>query len=216
MATRVDTVTRHPKGTNGLSLPKVLRIIQILLCVIASPALAIDTLAEEKTCQEIGFKPKTDKFVNCVLELYERSGGQTASRPPISQTTIKPAAVGDGSDDDQTCQSYGFGPGTSAYADCRMKVDMARREAQKAHARYKADLAAYEAQVANASRQRESERNLRLMELGLGMMSGGGRGGSSSSVTTARPPVAPSNQNIFLPNGQMITCNTSGNVTNCF
>jgi len=198
-----------------LSFLKVLRLIPILLCAIAWPAIAVDTSLEEEACRKIGFKPKTEKFVNCVLELYERRG-QTASRPPISQTPTTSAAVGDGSDDDQTCQSYGFGPGTGAYADCRFKVDMAKSLAQTAHARYKADLAAYEAQVAAANRQRESDRNLRLMELGLGMMAGGGRGGSSSSATTARPPAAPPNQHIFLPNGRMITCNTSGNVTNCF
>lgn len=199
-----------------MSLVDSFRAITLLLSIIAWPALAIDTSAEEKACREIGFKPKTEKFVNCVLELHERSGSLTVARPSISQSPTKALEIGDGSDDDRTCQSNGFAPGTGDYSDCRMKIDMAKREAQTAHARYKAELAVYEAQVAAANRQRESDRNLRLMELGLGMMAGGGRGGSSSSATTARPPVAPSNQNIFLPNGRMITCNTSGNVSTCF
>lgn len=194
--------------------------------LLATQVAAIDTSAEEKTCAEIGFKPKTEKFGNCVVELYSRKGKGSAPTSAASssiRSASQPSAAagsraGDGSQDDRTCQSYGLSPGSSGYSECRMRIDTARKEAQAQQARYQSEMAIYQQQLAEAERQRDKDRGLKMLELGLGMMAGGGsRGGTSSTVNIGPPPVAPSlNQNIFLPNGRIMTCTTSGNVTNCF
>lgn len=186
------------------------------MALTASPCFASDTSREEKTCRDIGFKPKTEKYAGCVLELYGRriSGGQDGR---LSNSTNKdPVAIGDGSPDDRTCRSYSLLPGTVEYSDCRMKIDAARVNAQAEHDRYRRELLMYQSQIAEAKRQKDQESNLRLMELGLEMMGGGGRRSSGSSAALPRPPVLPENQHIFLPDGRMITCNTSGSTTNCF
>ncbi len=200
--------------------------ISLVLCVVAWPSHAIDTSAEEKICSEIGFKPKTEKFGNCVVELFSRKNKGSLSATSASSTTrsshqTSPSGAshaGDGSQDDRTCQSYGLSPGSSSYSECRIRIDTARKDAESRQSRYQAELAAYEKQVAEANRQRERDRNLRMMELGLGMMAGGGGRGSSDSARNVGPaPLAPSlNQNIFLPDGRMMSCRTNGHVTNCF
>ena len=66
--------------------------------MISTGAWALDTSVEEFTCKEIGFKPKTEKFANCVLELYERkSKGSTSNSVGSRQTA--PAAQAQRGDD---------------------------------------------------------------------------------------------------------------------
>lgn len=199
---------------------KAFTVLPLLLGVIAWPTFAIDTSAEEKTCREIGFKPKTEKYANCVLELYERRGSQTASRPSNPRSVARSAAVGDGSQDDQTCQKYGLKPGQPEYGNCRMQIDMARQQVAREQAKYQAELVAYEKQKKEQDAQRRREQGLRQMAIGAGIASGQisledlGR----SSLGLPPAPRAPDmqNQTIRLPNGSLVHCNTVGSITNCF
>lgn len=193
-----------------MSLPKALRAIPLLLSVVALPVLAIDTSAEEKTCREIGFKPKTEKFANCVLELYDRRGGQTVTSSN---------AMGDGSQDDQTCQRYGLRPGQPEYGNCRMQIDMAKQQVSREQARYQQELAAYEQDKKEKEAQRRREQGLKQLQLGLGMMSGqvtlDDIGRSSLGLPPAPRPPQFQSQTIRLPNGNMIHCSTVGTHTTC-
>lgn len=186
-------------------------------CLFSGTAHAIDTSTEEKACAEIGFKPKTEKFANCVLELYDRRG-KAVNRPTASSTNST-AQQSDGSEDDRTCQKYGFHPGANAYAECRMKIDMARQEAARDHQRYERELAAYNQKLAEAKREQERQRNLRQLELGLRMMGGQSVGDAARSVGTGAPITPPrpaiQNQTIILPGSRPIHCSTVGTVTNC-
>jgi len=207
-----------------LSISKALRAIPLLLGIVAFSALAIDTSAEEKTCREIGFKPKTEKFANCVLELYERRGSQTASRAPSTQkpTNQRPAqsaTLGDGSQDDQTCQKYGLKPGQPEYGNCRMQIDMAKQQVAREQARYQQELAAYEQDKKEKEAQRRREQGMKTLQMGLGMMSGqltlDDVGRSSLGLPPAPRPPQIQNQTIRLPNGNLIHCSTTGTFTNC-
>jgi len=187
----------------------------LFLTFAAGSANALDTSAEEAMCKEIGFKPKTEKYANCVLELYERKskGAPAASRRNSPQSRSQ---QGDGSQDDQTCQRYGLRPGQPEYGNCRMQIDLARQQAAREQARYQAELAAYEQQKSEL----EAERKRRTIQRGLGLLSGQitlediGR----SSLGLGPAPRAPELQNhtIRLPNGGFVHCNTVGHVTNCF
>ena len=182
-------------------------------------AFAIDTSAEEKTCRDIGFKPKTEKFAECVLELYGRRAGGSFSSNQSKTTTKDQASNGDGSTDDRTCQSYGFRPGLEGYSNCRMQIDMAKREAATAQARYQQELAAYEQRSAELKRQQDRARSMRQIELGLRMMGGQPPVDAMNSLGTGAPISRPTppvlNQSIRLPNGRIIHCNTFANHTNC-
>ena len=200
-----------------VNLPKAITLA-FAFYTLAGVAYALDTRVEEITCKEIGFKPKTEKFANCVLELYERKnkGGssnsvQSRQSPPTAQ-----AQPGDGSQDDQTCQRYGLKPGQPEYGNCRIQIDMARAQANREQARYQAELAAHEQHKSEL----EADRKRRIIQRGLGLMSGQitvediGR----SSLGLGPAPRAPELQNhtIRLPNGRLMHCNTVGQVTNCF
>jgi len=185
-----------------------------MLFLIAWPIYAVDTSAEEKTCTEIGFKPKTEKFGNCVLELYSRRGGKS------SVNSSQASRTGDGSKDDATCQNYGFKPGQDSYSNCRMQIDMARKEADVAQARYQQELNAYEQQVAELKRQQDKARSMRQLELGLRMMGGQppieaiNSLGTGAPITRPTPPTT--HHSIRLPDGRIMNCNTVGPHTNCF
>jgi len=56
-------------------------IVLLFIAPILSPAFAFDTSTEEKTCSEIGFKPRTEKFENCVSEPYSHKNNSTAAFP---------------------------------------------------------------------------------------------------------------------------------------
>lgn len=192
-------------------------ILATLACLFSGASLAIDTSAEEKACAEIGFKQKTEKFASCVLELYDRRS-KTTNQPRVTSANSA-APTGDGSADDQTCQRYGFHPGANAYAECRMKIDIARQEAARDHQRYERELAAYNQKVAEAKREQERQRNIRQLELGLRMMGGQSVGDAARSVGTGAPIAPPrpaiQNQTIILPGARPINCSTVGTVTTC-
>ena len=174
-----------------MRLPNI--FVACWLLSIVLPSWGVDTSAEEKTCANIGFKKGTEKFGNCVLELIGRKSS-TSSTP---QATSSP--------DDQTCLKYGFKPDTNDFATCKQQIDMARKEAQQRQTQYQAQLKEYQ-------RQREINANLALMSMGFGMMSGG----SPSAVPP--PPMSSSNMSrtYILPGGRMMTCTTTGSITNCF
>lgn len=185
-------------------------IIPIIALFFSVTVFAIDTSSEETTCKEIGFKEKTEAFGNCVLELYER---KSKDRSALLTQQLK----GDGTQNDQTCQRYGYIPDTSDYSDCRMKIDMAQKEAIQAQARYEAELRVYQQQLADAERARRRDLAMRQLQIGLGMMSGS-RSNSTAVINTPPPPQPPiTNQTIRLPSGQQLYCstNTAAGYTSC-
>lgn len=198
-----------------MSLTSTLRAITLVFFVIAWPARAIDTSAEEKVCQEIGFKPKTEKFANCVLELYER-GGTAQGRSAVQ------------SPDDEACQKYGYLRGTSGYADCRQKIDLARQEYEQKKRDYENQIAKYEEEKKRYEEAKEEERRRRvgvaMLQYGLGIASGM-RPEQASAYAQGlpipqRPQMSPDlqsfNHRIILPNGNVMNCRQNGANPNIF
>jgi hypothetical protein len=201
---------------------KMSKVYLSLLCLfLTTSAFALDTSVEEFTCKEIGFKPKTEKFANCVLELYERkskgssaTAGQSRQSAPATQ-----AQRGDGSQDDQTCQRYGLKPGQPEYGNCRMQINLAKQQAAREQARYEAEMAAYEQQKQELEAERKRQLAMRQLQMGLGLMSGqvtlDDIGRSSMGLPPAPRPPAIQNQTIRLPGGGIVNCTTTGTFTNC-
>jgi hypothetical protein len=167
--------------------------------ILTGGVFAADLSAFQATCQDIGFKPKTPAFGECVLELMDRAGGSQAA------TTSTPTDA-----HSQTCVKYGFTNGTTAFSDCRMKLDMAAAESAQAQKKYEKEKAAYDEKVTYA-------RSMRQIEAGLRMMGGQSPVEAWSSVGTGAP-IRPSaiNQTIIAPGGRIINCSTTGSITNCF
>lgn len=186
----IDNIAMNGKG----------RVLLIFLALhTSSIAFALDTSYEEEQCTDIGFKRKTGAFANCVIELLERS----SATPP--------------NPDDVTCRKYGFKPKTDNYAACRQQIDMARQDAQRQQAQYAQQRAEYDAQLAEQKRERDRQRSLAMLQLGLGMMSGRYNASNAyGSIPQAPAPPENLNRTYILPGGKMMNCSTTGSVTTCF
>lgn len=178
-------------------------MVALFLAVLSTSnvALALDTSQEEAQCLDIGFKRKTPAFANCVLELVDR-------RASTIQSIQDP--------DDATCKKYGFKPKTDNYAVCRQQIDLARQQAQQQQAQYAQQRAEYEAQLAEQKKERDRQKGMAMLNLGLGMMTG--KYNASNGYGSMPAPTPPQNQNrtYILPGGKMMNCNTSGSITTCF
>ena len=174
----------------------------------------------KEQCRELGFKDKTEKFGTCVLELSKR-GGDQQTRSESS------TARGDGTPDDATCVGYGYAVGSTGYADCRLKLDQARRDYERELRAYQAEKAAYEQRVAEIEaekRRQQSERQIRygacLANCAGDFLSCASRCGYASvgvSPDIGAPPARPSGRTTYVINGRIINCNTtpSGSVVTC-
>ncbi len=179
--------------------------LNFLFAVFPTSLSCKDLSNFESTCKEIGFKPKTEAFGECVLELIEREQSKTSS------SSYDP--------DTQTCLSYGFKPQTQGFAECKFKLDMAKQESARAQEKYEREQEDYERQVAEIERARERERGLRMMEYGTRLLGGQSPIDAALSIGTGRPvaPAAPDpiSQTITTPGGRIIHCTTMGSMTNC-
>jgi hypothetical protein len=177
-----------------------------------------NTLAEhEATCIELGFKKRTPAYGECVLELDSRASGkqklaeqhqlarekeaQARQMEQEQHENGRAAAQGDGTPDHQTCHSFGFTPGTSAYSNCRLKIDIAKKESEQRQAayeielrRYEAEEARYQAKLAAAEKERKRKQALDQITFGAALMSGKSSQASENFNNAARavqglPPI---------------------------
>lgn len=185
-------------------------------------------------CKDIGFKPKTPAYGDCVLELRKREGGSNASlvvKNTPSAPTITISAKGDGTSEDKTCRQYGFNVGTEQYSQCRLQLSLAKSqfEAQQSQyeqqqRQYQEQRSQYEAQVAAQEKAKEKEKSMKLMELGFRMM-GGQPIGDAAMATAGMQPISPraparpvfENYSITMPGGRTTNCtyNTAMRSMNC-
>ena len=212
------------------------KLALLLLLFFGASSLQAETFeAYENTCKGIGFKPKTPAYGECVLELRSRDQVNAAPSAEARNTNSQ----GDGSSKDITCQKYGFNPQSDAYKQCRLQLDIAERqfvanqaqyEKQKAYydqqqRQYEQEKEAYEQRVAEIKKQKEREKGLKLLELGLRM--GAGQSIQDASMATAGiapiPPQAPpkavfENYSVRLPNGRTTNCtyNAAIRSMNCY
>ena len=163
-------------------------------------AQALDLSKYENMCTDIGFKRKTPAFGECVLELRARDAVEKPN--PVANNNNN---VGDQSPDHATCTRYGFTADTTDYAQCRMQIDLARKQAVEQQRQYEEQLAAQK-------KAKDRARGEAALLMGLGMMSGQvpAAGFNSNSLT---PP--PSMRVYNLPGGKSMTCSTMGAFTNC-
>ena len=231
----------------------IIEVVTASLLICSNVVFGAELSDYEKTCLDLGFKKRTPAYGECVLELDKRSTDQQkqAERARVEQQRQaqeqqerqaaqqrqqqeqQRAARGDGTPDHQTCNKYGFVAGTAPYAECRQKIDLARREAAQKQAAYELELKRYEAekerheqQVAEYEKEKERQRGLAMMRFGAALMSGTSPYASENFANAGRaslglPPIAPSrpqiqNYTITTPGGRMVNCNSVGNDIHCF
>ena len=173
--------------------------------LVGSQAQAIDTSAAEKNCADIGFKRKTEAFGNCVLELMNRGGG-------VAQQSADP--------DDATCKKYGYKLGTRDYGECRQKLDLAKQQVAQQQAEFNEKKRQYDEQVAVLEREKKRRQALQNAEMfaryGSGQTPNQAIAGTLSGTPFISPTAPAQSQTIIMPGGRMVTCATTGSLTNCF
>jgi hypothetical protein len=185
--------------------------IALILTLLGSQAIALELSKFERTCSEIGFKPKTPAFGECVLELHGRESKSNLQPAPVVQPTQPKISQnttpqGDGTPDHATCAKYGFQAGTTEYAQCRMQIDTARTQARQQQNEYEQQLAAQK-------KAKEEAQGEALFLLGMGMLSGSAPKRSNNNSSFIQPPQPDRIYN--LPGGKFMRCSTLGMVTNC-
>jgi hypothetical protein len=207
-----------------------LQIIIFALLAYAGSVGAVDLTAHEKTCAEIGFKKRTLAFGECVMELDQRASVERTQAMKLSQQQVQ--QQGDGTNEHQICEKFGFVVGNAPYSDCRLKINIAKQEQTQRQAtydaeqrRYLVEQQRYDAQVAELERQKEKQRADGLIRFGLALMGGTSPHASENFANAGRqalglapaPPIRPQIQNFTItnPGRQTTNCTMIGNNINC-
>jgi len=207
------------------------KIITLLTLFITSETTFAGLAEHEVTCAELGFKKKTQAYGECVLELDQReSAGRIQS---IKETQPQAQQKSEGSNEHQMCVKFGFVVGTASYSDCRLQIDIAKRQqAQRQSAyeleqqRYEEERRRYEAKVAEYEKERERQKGLALLKFGAALARGTSpyfseNFGNAGLQSLGLAPIAPSkpqiqNFTITNPTGRITNCTAVGNSINCF
>ena len=171
----------------------VMKLIFLVLALFTFHAHAGALDEYKSACEMIGFKPATPDFGDCVLELRRKDKDKP---PPVVIQKKAPVVakeqevgvediedwsqvVGDGSQEDGVCQKYGFKVGKPDYKQCRLNLDIAKREAEAQDRIYQQQLRqyneqkrSYEAQVAEAERKQKSKQVFNMLMYGINRLGG--------------------------------------------
>ena len=167
----------------------VMKIILILFTLISIHTHAGSLDEYKSACQMIGFTPATPDFGDCVLELRRKDKNKQSTiqqNQPIAiqegigvEDNWTPPLTGDGSQEDVACQEHGFVVGQPDYNQCKLTLNIARKEAEAQDRLYKEQVRqyeqqkrAYEAQVAEAERRQKSKAFTNLLMYGLNRYGG--------------------------------------------
>jgi hypothetical protein len=208
-------------------------VVKVILFFLSFISLGImsQTISEyEKICASIGFKKGTAAYGDCVLELDLRN--KSKKNESINKSTVnvietvKTNQLGDGTPEHQACVGFGFNVGSSQYADCRLQIDIAKRNNEVNLRRYQDEQRVYESQLKEYNRKKEQEKSEAMLKFGLALMGGTSPYASQNFANAGRqslgmPPTAPErpqNQTFTIVNnkGKIANCNIYGNVINCY
>lgn len=189
----------------------LLVVFALLTLLVSSMGMAKELDDYEQTCKELGFKPKTTTYGECVLELRRRDLNNEPTQSSTRSPKIK--AQGDGSSEDVTCQKYGFEPQTVSYNQCRLQIDLAKRQLEAQQSQYEEQKQIYEQQLAEVEKEKQRQRGRKQLEMGLRMLSG--QSATDAAMATARMfPILPrqpafENYMVTLPGGHTTNCTYS-------
>lgn len=180
---------------NYLCTHHVYLIFFLLAALTGYPAFSQtkDLSFEEGVCRDIGFRPKTIAFGDCVLDLLGRKDPEQSSQVGVQPDALSaeqkdrgvPSLVSRAerpndfqlSPNVQSCIGYGFKKDTADFSQCLIQLDDAQRQAELQQRQYNLQLAQYQQEVAAYNAQQEEirrEKNRRqgemLMRLSQGVL----------------------------------------------
>ena len=181
----------------------------LILLLISFSVLANDLESYKATCKDIGFKPKTVKFGECVLKLRNNHpANQGSSSKVISNTN-----------NIEELKSQHQALAQQQFQALQKQNDLLERQ-------YQNQLSIQAQQKKAAADAKRKRVSVYLMKLGAGMMQGQTMGDSARAAqglplidAPRRPTMQPmQDYRVTLPNGSFYTCRYDANVrrANCF
>jgi hypothetical protein len=171
--------------------------ILIFLCF---NTFAYDALNKAKNeCSEIGFTHGTEKYGDCVMDLYTR---YKSSSTQNSKSNLDPfprhftSSILSGNA--KKCFDFGFDRYTSEFSQCKLQLHQ---------------LDTQQALIDKQNEQnRQQQINSNILQFGLGLISGNNNTSSNTSLNLQSNKLR---TNIRLPNGNTITCMKFAHITKC-
>jgi hypothetical protein len=193
----------------GIISMKNIMILMVIVLLSLNLVYADEFEQYGNTCKEIGFKPKTPDYGDCVLELRKRDLNKAQKQKSNSG----------GSNKDYEARAAKYFQQQEEQYQRQIELDNINASRQQAEyesrkAEYDQQKAAYDSRLAEAAREKERQKGLKLLELGLRMSSG--QSVRDAAMATAGmqplPPTAPTglqrHENFRVTNGQ-------GDFANC-
>ena len=224
----------------GLIDPKITKGVIDVICTNCTQSLPPEIASEFdiSTSVRLGVsveevKANVKKYRASVEERQKNRAKEIAERKyKEQQEEIRKAREGDDSYEDKTCKKFGYKFPSVAYSDCRLKIELAQREAAERKIEFEAQMKVYRAQQAeyeekNRIYQERVDKDAkriqaqRSLDMGLRMMGGQSPQDAYLSIGTGAPiaPLAPQEsilpRTYVMPGGKVMNCTTTGSVTNC-
>ncbi len=117
------------------------------------------------------------------------------------------AKNGDGSEDDRACQSYGLKPSTAGYSECRMRLDLDRKQAQRNQELKQQELTQRQREQAAQERAFAAEQNHRSTIQSLQLLQGIQQQQQQQQLQFQQQLRVPIQTNCYR-NGQYVNCTT--------
>ena len=202
-------------------------LIFIFIFLVFQSSNAEDFSGYEATCKEIGFKPKTPDYGDCVLQLRKRELNKNTQ--PSTKMSGNPKArtpIETNKSDIKNLNRQYEDQANEYFRQQQDLYDMQMAKYQREESEYLRQRSEYDAQVAKQEAAAEKRKNLKLIELGLRAMSGTSPNAitnfSNASADTMGIPRLPEpqrptmqfqeNYRITTPNGGLVNCRYDPNI----
>ena len=167
--------------------------------VIPTASASDDVTFEDakSICKQIGFKPQTEKYQNCVLEIYSKNKREkTQPEPQFADVNV----FGE-------CLNLGLVQGSSEFSQCYVKL----KEIKTQQIMQQQSLSA-----TNDSNKRVNDLESARILLGIAAQGFGLAAGQSQQPTISiQQPILSPPIKFTTPKGNSYTCSTMGNSISC-
>lgn len=174
----------------------------VLIALSQSVGAQADLTPYQEKCESIGFKPKSEKFADCVMELFSRR--PSGSLPP---------GAGSGPEE-SLCLQAGFKQSTRDFLACQVQLRQLAIQQQQ----FVVQQRAYDQQLEAIRKQQnydQAEALFGIANQALGIVSGGHSHSGHVPATRPLPPSPLAPLRIVSPSGNTITCSYQGPTLVC-
>ena len=177
----------------------------------------------KNTCVEVGFKPKTPDFGDCVLELRKRDLSKKTTKAPQTSTSRSSSAKDTYSAPKQTSNNLQYeAEANDFFRQQQVLYDKQMELYQVQQAEFARQKNEHDAMVAAAAEKERKEKGMRQLEMGLRMLAGesvqdAAMGAARIPPLRVAPPSMPrmqfqENYRITTPNGGLVNCRYDPNI----